>query len=144
MQNRLPTMALKPREDVTRSLKQGYQWPHKKDSCNVLNTVSKPLQNTLPWDYTDKYIIDLLTIQLILSMPIFYSPVPPICECFNVKKSMLSIHNTIWTISISGTVIDKLIRNASVVCVMLTRSFVSFPVGTYWLFYTLYGIPLLI
>ena len=28
-----PTLALKPRGDVTRSLKQGYQWPHKKDSC---------------------------------------------------------------------------------------------------------------
>ena len=24
-----PTMALKPREDITRSLKQGYQWPQK-------------------------------------------------------------------------------------------------------------------
>ena len=24
-----PTLALKPRGDVTRSLKQGYQWPHK-------------------------------------------------------------------------------------------------------------------
>ena len=26
-----PTVALKPRGDVTRSPKQGYQWPHKKD-----------------------------------------------------------------------------------------------------------------
>ena len=26
------TLALKPRADVTRSPKQGYQWPHKKDS----------------------------------------------------------------------------------------------------------------
>ena len=25
--------ALKPRGDITRSPKQGYQWPHKKDSC---------------------------------------------------------------------------------------------------------------
>ena len=24
-----PTLVLKPRGDVTRSLKQGYQWPHK-------------------------------------------------------------------------------------------------------------------
>ena len=30
---RLPTLALKPRGDVTRSPKQGYQWPHKKDFC---------------------------------------------------------------------------------------------------------------
>ena len=28
-----PTLALKPRGDVTRSPKQGHQWPHKKDSC---------------------------------------------------------------------------------------------------------------
>ena len=27
------TLALKPRADVTRRLKQGYQWPHKKDLC---------------------------------------------------------------------------------------------------------------
>ena len=29
----LPTVALEPRGDVTRSPKQEYQWPHKKDSC---------------------------------------------------------------------------------------------------------------
>ena len=28
---RLPTLALKPKGDVTRSPKQRYQWPHKKD-----------------------------------------------------------------------------------------------------------------
>ena len=28
-----PTLALKPGGDVITSLKQGYQWPHKKDSC---------------------------------------------------------------------------------------------------------------
>ena len=27
------TLALKPSADVTRSSKQGYQWPHKKDLC---------------------------------------------------------------------------------------------------------------
>ena len=26
-----PTLALKPGGDITRSPKQGYQWPHKKD-----------------------------------------------------------------------------------------------------------------
>ena len=31
MQIRLPTLALKPRGDVTRSPKQVYQWPHKQD-----------------------------------------------------------------------------------------------------------------
>ena len=29
-----PSLAMKPRGDVTRSLKQGHQWPHKKDSCS--------------------------------------------------------------------------------------------------------------
>ena len=29
------TLALKSRADVTRSPKQGYQWPHKKDVCNA-------------------------------------------------------------------------------------------------------------
>ena len=28
-----PTLALKPRGDVTRNPKQGYQWPQKKDMC---------------------------------------------------------------------------------------------------------------
>ena len=28
-----PTLALKPRGDTTRSLKQGYQWPQKMDMC---------------------------------------------------------------------------------------------------------------
>ena len=27
------TLALKPQVDVTRSPKQGYQWPHEKDLC---------------------------------------------------------------------------------------------------------------
>ena len=33
MQARESTLALKPRADITRSPKQGYQWPHKKDMC---------------------------------------------------------------------------------------------------------------
>ena len=32
-----PTLALKPKGDVTRSPKQGYQWPHKKDPCPPKN-----------------------------------------------------------------------------------------------------------
>ena len=32
-----PTLALKPRGHVTRSPKQGHQWPHKKDSCPPKN-----------------------------------------------------------------------------------------------------------
>ena len=34
---RLPTLALKPRGGVTRSTKQGYQWPQKKDLCPPKN-----------------------------------------------------------------------------------------------------------
>ena len=47
VQIRLLTLALKPRADITRSPKQGYQWPHKKtyvlqntfvvESCHVSN-----------------------------------------------------------------------------------------------------------
>ena len=33
MQVRESTLALKPRADVARSPKRGYQWPHKKDLC---------------------------------------------------------------------------------------------------------------
>ena len=29
--NEVATLALKPRVDITRNQKQGYQWPHKKD-----------------------------------------------------------------------------------------------------------------
>ena len=29
----ISTLALKPRADITRSPKQGYQWPHEKDMC---------------------------------------------------------------------------------------------------------------
>ena len=39
MQIRLPTLSLKPRGDVIRSLKQGYQWPTKR-TC-VLRILSK-------------------------------------------------------------------------------------------------------
>ena len=32
-QARESTLALKPRADITRSPKQGYQWPYEKDMC---------------------------------------------------------------------------------------------------------------
>ena len=35
------TLALKPRADVTRSPKQGYQWPHNKDVCPPENFLKK-------------------------------------------------------------------------------------------------------
>ena len=38
------TLALKPRTDITRSPKQGYQWPHKKDSCPTKNFFKKRRQ----------------------------------------------------------------------------------------------------
>ena len=41
------TLALKPREDVTRSPKQGYQWPHEKDLCPP-KKIKKDLQIHLP------------------------------------------------------------------------------------------------
>ena len=36
------TLALKPRVDIIRSLKKGYQWPHKKDSCPPKILKKKP------------------------------------------------------------------------------------------------------
>ena len=41
------TLALKPRADVTRSPKQGYQWPHKKDMCPVMDNPT-PLVYNVP------------------------------------------------------------------------------------------------
>ena len=38
-----PTLALKPRGDITRSLKQGYQWLHEKDSCPPKTFLKKSL-----------------------------------------------------------------------------------------------------
>ena len=37
--NKAAPLALKPREDVTRSPKQGVQWPHKKDLCICFHQV---------------------------------------------------------------------------------------------------------
>ena len=41
-----PTLALKPRGDITRSRKQGYQWPHKKDSCPPKIFLKKSIDGT--------------------------------------------------------------------------------------------------
>ena len=41
-----PTLALKSRGDITRSPKQGYQWPHKKDSCPPKNFKKKKKENS--------------------------------------------------------------------------------------------------
>ena len=46
-----PTLALKPRGDVTRSPKQGYQWPHKKDSCSPKIFLKKLHMICLPFDH---------------------------------------------------------------------------------------------
>ena len=40
-QARESTVALKPRADITRSPKQGYQWPHKKDLCPAIFFIKK-------------------------------------------------------------------------------------------------------
>ena len=57
-------MALKPRGDVTRSPKQGYQWPHKKDLRPPILFFSKKgpaseiiLEHTFP----DRMAVDLFT-----------------------------------------------------------------------------------
>ena len=61
---------------------------------NVSNdddTFSKSTQNSLPWVLPDKYITDQLTIQLILSLPIFLLLIPPIHEYVTVQKMQCSV-----------------------------------------------------
>ena len=41
------TLALKPRVDVTRSPKQGCQWPHKKDLCPTKDFINQKRSLTL-------------------------------------------------------------------------------------------------
>ena len=43
------TLALKPRADITRSPKQGYQWPHEKDLCPPKNKNKRMLQVWFKW-----------------------------------------------------------------------------------------------
>ena len=47
----VPTLALKPRGDITRSPKQEYQWPHKKDSCSPKILQKKSDTLVLDLDY---------------------------------------------------------------------------------------------
>ena len=53
----LSTLSLKPRTDATRSPKQGYQWPHKKDWCPIF--VCKKLQK-----FTIYHILTLIFVML--------------------------------------------------------------------------------
>ena len=57
---------------------------------NSDDTFSKSAQNSLPWVLPDKYITDRLTIQLILSLPIFLLLIPPIHEYSTVRKMQCS------------------------------------------------------
>ena len=51
-QARDPTLDLKPKAEVTRRSKQGYQWPHERDLC-----LSKSFKKTK----MDKYVLIYLT-----------------------------------------------------------------------------------
>ena len=63
MQVRESTLALKPRADVTRSPKQGYQWPHKKDLCPT-KILKKKKASFLPTSSESQlcFIVKTLTI----------------------------------------------------------------------------------
>ena len=50
VQIRLPTLALKPIGDVTRSLKQGYQWPHKWTCVQQKKNLKKKKQVLILFD----------------------------------------------------------------------------------------------
>ena len=70
---------------------------------NVSNnddTVSKSLQNSLPWVLPDKYITDRLTIQLILSLPVSLCLFLPSTNSF-----------TVWKVSFTG---DKQFTNEQI------------------------------
>ena len=66
-----PTLALKSRRDVTRSLKQGYQWPHKwtcvpqfvflKKSLNFIKIthIGMWISNFMIKDVFTKFLLDL-------------------------------------------------------------------------------------
>ena len=45
------TLALKPRADITRSPKEGYQWPHKKDLCPPTIIFEKKGNGQIPCDW---------------------------------------------------------------------------------------------
>ena len=64
VQIRLPTLALKPRGDVTIIPKQGYQWPHKKDSCPSKKTALFALPTYL-LNLRLKYILDNIAVSLL-------------------------------------------------------------------------------
>ena len=58
---RLPTLTLKPKGDVTRSPKQGYQWPHKKGVYSPIfkKKTWKSVKNIMiSWNYGRKCICD--------------------------------------------------------------------------------------
>ena len=57
------TLALKPRADVTRSPKQGYQWPHEKDLCPPKTSrILLVLQLLLP--FTNSHLTTAFTAQI--------------------------------------------------------------------------------
>ena len=64
------------------------------------DTVSKPLQNSLPWVLPDKYITDWHTIQFILSLPV------SLCLFFPSTNSF-----TVWKVSFTG---DKQFTNEQI------------------------------
>ena len=68
------TLALKPRADVTRSPKQGYQWPHKKDSCPTKHLKKKsmdPLSYLYRPEVSNKNIVALQNEKIQLSISVF-------------------------------------------------------------------------
>ena len=79
---RLPTLALKPRGDITRSPKQGYQWPHKKDSCPpkffFKKKISFLLHTLIFWDCFDYMtMLDPTTSSTPLPPCVLPTPLPP-------------------------------------------------------------------
>ena len=128
-----PTLALKPRGEVTRIPKQGYQWPHKKDSCPPKKIVEND------WDmflilicivlFVISYHSTSLSLTVFLSLSVFvllvWYPFPNlplhfyICVCvFSILLSFcfsLYVSLVFFWLSLSGCIIRVIVtvRNSN-------------------------------
>ena len=60
------TLALKPRADVTRSPKQGCQWPHDKDLCPTKRRKSLMTQFSRKILHFSKTLLDILVLKVLI------------------------------------------------------------------------------
>ena len=81
------TLALKPRGDVLRSPKQGYQSPHKKDSCPPKIKQKKPLKFIYALQYCKWILIHACFIMSNLSNSSNWIKIPSFWKRFGMVGS---------------------------------------------------------